>query len=1004
MNALRSRTSLIVSLSLFCLLVVSPGKRSLAITGADPQLQYGEFIPTGVSITPTAAKGSTFQPLNPDLSSDPAFTAGQAVTTAISPDGKTLLILTSGYNSQNFASGPNMGKTNPDESNEYIFVYNIAGPAPLKLQVLKIPNAFDGLVWNPSGKEFYASGGTDDTVHVFVAGPSGWVEDPKSPIMLGHAKKVTFGQIAPAAAGIAVTANGTKLVVANYENDSISVVDIPSRVKVDELDLRPGNGLPGGEYPFWVAIKGSDTAFVSSERDREVVAVNISGVHPLIAHRIHLKGQPIRLILNDKQTRLYVTEATSDSVAVIDSSSYQMLEEISTTAPSSVFENRRHYKGSSPNSLALSPDQNTLYVTNGGANSLAVIRLASNDQSTSSSQRSELIGLIPTGWYPNSVSASADGLTLYVVNGKSNAGPNPQACVDKASIAPGGSSAACSGVNQYVWQLTKAGFLTVPVPPDQDLELLTEQVAQNNAYLRDRDRNRDDRLIRLLRQKIQHVIYIVKENRTYDQILGDLEKGNGDPSITVYPQAFTPNQHRLASRFVDLDNFYDSGEVSGDGWNWSTAARAADTIEKTEPINYAGRGLAYDYEGTNRNINVGLGTIADRHAANPLTPSDPNLLPGPADVSAPDSPEGQEGAGYLWDSALRAGLSVRNYGFFIDLTRYSPGSALIPLIKDPYAMGTQVSFPTKAALQDITDPYFRGYDNAFPDFYRVNEWLREFNQFEQDGNLPNLEFVRVMHDHTGSFSTALDGVNTPEIQTADNDYAVGRIVEAVSHSDQYKDNTLIFVVEDDAQDGPDHVDAHRSIALIAGAYVKRGADISRRYTTVNTVSTIVDILGIEHLGLNDADAIPMADCFRTKPSKWTFDAIIPDILTTTQLPLPLNAKNVVPSSRRIRLADSQRPLHDASWWAEKTRGFDFSAEDKVDAARYNRILWEGLMGENVPYPSVRSGRDLRQNRQQLLQKYRKNQKARLSAARTEIAERDGGLSFGTADAGREGGQ
>jgi len=269
--------------------------------------------------------------------------------------------------------------------------------------------------------------------------------------------------------------------------------------------------------------------------------------------------------------------------------------------------------------------------------------------------------------------------------------------------------------------------------------------------------------------------------------------------------------------------------------------------------------------------------------------------------------------------------------------------------------------------------------------------LREFKEFEEDGNLPNLEFVRVMHDHTGNFDTVLDGVNTPETQTADNDYAVGRIVEAVSHSEQYKDNTLIFVIEDDAQDGPDHVDAHRSIAFVAGAYVKRRADVSRRYTTVDMVSTIVDILGMEHLGLNDADAAPMSDCFRLRPVKWTFNAIIPDILTTTQLPLPINAKNVVPANRRIRLARTQKPLHDASWWAEQTTGFDFSAEDKVDAARYNRILWKGLMGENVPYPSVRSGKDLRQNRHALLENYRKSHAARLSAARTDTTARSGKL-------------
>jgi len=238
----------------------------------------------------------------------------------------------------------------------------------------------------------------------------------------------------------------------------------------------------------------------------------------------------------------------------------------------------------------------------------------------------------------------------------------------------------------------------------------------------------------------------------------DLGKGNGDPSIVVYAKPITPNLHALASNFVDLDNFYDSGEVSGDGWNWSTSARAADTIEKTEPINYAGRGLNYDYEGTNRNVNVGYATPAERAAAfaayNTLPPQIKNrLLLGTADVSAPDSPEGEEGAGYLWNSALRGGLKVRNYGFFIDLGPYSIPAELggIPAtIRHPANSSTPVSFSTKVALQPITDQFFRGYDNKFPDFYRVDEWAREFEQFEKDGNLPNLEFVRVMHDHTGT--------------------------------------------------------------------------------------------------------------------------------------------------------------------------------------------------------------------------------------------------------------
>jgi hypothetical protein len=274
------------------------------------------------------------------------------------------------------------------------------------------------------------------------------------------------------------------------------VIDVPSRTKTTELDLRPLNGLPGGEFPFWVAIRGNSTAFVTSERDREVVVVDISTPTPFVSNRIPLKGQPIRLILNKKQTRLYVAEGSSDAVAVIGAGSLNVLEEINTTAPPSVFDNRHGFKGSSPNSLALSQDETTLYVTNGGANSLAVIRLGNGAGET------KVIGVIPTGWYPNSV--SSDGSTLYVVNGKSNAGPNPQNCRDKGSLAIGhgvgpGAENACNAANQYVWQLTKAGFLTLPAPRGEELEDVTAQVAHNNAYRPEWNHDHDDPVLKALR-------------------------------------------------------------------------------------------------------------------------------------------------------------------------------------------------------------------------------------------------------------------------------------------------------------------------------------------------------------------------------------------------------------------------------------------------------------------------------------------------------------------------
>src|SRR5258706_2128715 len=977
-NGLTRRPWVRVSaLALSVLGIVAVTRLSGTKADDDEKAEKGTFIPTGVRITPNATPGSVFQALNPGLISDPTFTVGQAVTTAVSPDGKTLLILTGGYNKQNFTSGPNAGRTNLAEANEYIFVFDISAGKPLQMQVLQVPNAYDGLAFNPSGKEFYVSGGPDENVHFFDWNGSSWVESG-TPVKLGHTWAIALGSITPGAMGLAVTGDGKRLVVANYENDSVSLVDIAVRAVRGELDLRPGGGKAGGTYPEWVAIQGSNTAFVSSARDREIDVVDLTGNVLTVTDRIKVKGQPTRLALNPKQTRLYVAESSSDAVAGISTKTHKVLEEIGTTAPKSVFANERGYKGSSPNSVTVSSDGGFLYVTNGGANSVAVIRLAP-DGDDGAAGKSQLLGLIPTGWYPNSASVSADGSMLYVVNGKSNAGPNPKNCRDAASVQAGGSEAGCAATNSYMWQLTKAGFLSLGVPRGEALEDLTQQVASNNYY-NGKANSEDKEMMAFLHDKIQHVIYIVKENRTYDQILGDLGKGNGDPSIVVYPRPITPNWHALADQFVDLDNFYDSGEVSGDGWNWTTSARAADTVEKTEPINYAGRGLNYDYEGTNRNVNVGFASPATRAIADPamntLHPAVANnLMAGTGDVSAPDSPDGEAGAGYLWDSALRGGLTLRNYGFFIDLAPYRIPVSIggIPnTIRDPFASGTPVSIATKGVLRPVTDVFFRGFDDSFPDFYRVNEWEREFDQFEKDGNLPNLEIVRVMNDHTGSFSSSIDGGNTPELDTADNDYAVGRIVEKVAKSKAYSGNTLVFVSEGDEKDGPDHVDAHRSIAFIAGPYVKRGAEVSTRHTTVSMIATIVDILGMEHLGTYDALDRPMTDAFSKSAKKWDFNSIVPDILRTTQLPLPAaNAKNSL--KKDALSAFYAKPRHDAAYWTAKTVGFNFDQPDQIDSAKYNLILWQGLAGENVPYPAARSGRDLSKKRSALLKKWREAQ-------------------------------
>ncbi len=454
------------------------------------------------------------------------------------------------------------------------------------------------------------------------------------------------------------------------------------------------------------------------------------------------------------------------------------------------------------------------------------------------------------------------------------------------------------------------------------------------------------------------MIYVIKENRTYDQVLGDLEVGNGDPRLAVFPRAMTPNQHALARQFVDLDAFFDSGESSNTGWNWSTAARTNDFTEREAPVNYGDRGLQYDQEGDNRQINVGYATSAERMAANPLSPADPDVLPGANDVAAPDGPDGAAGQGYLWDAAVRAGLSVRNYGVYGDLSRYEAraGAAQIPLEREPYKTGHQVFYVAKAALMPLTDPYFWGFNQALPDYWRYKEWEREFDGYVARGDLPSLTLLRLPHDHTGSFAEAIDGVNTVEAELADNDYALGLVVQKLAHS-RYAADTLIFVLEDDAQDGPDHVDAHRSLAFVVGPYVRQGAVVSHKYTTVSMLKTMETVLGIGPMGLNDALAEPMGAVFDTHKSDWTYQVRVPPVLRSSALPLPpaTSAEAGCPTA----------PTRSAAWWAKAMAGQNFSLEDHLDTAAYNRALWLGLKGE-AAFPTARDGRDLKRRRAALL--------------------------------------
>jgi DNA-binding beta-propeller fold protein YncE len=712
--------------------------------------------------------------------------------------------------------------------------------------------------------------------------------------------------------------------------------------------LRPGKidraraGTPGGEYPDAVALV-DHTAFVASERDREIVVVDVTSGR--VTARIALDGNPAKMILSRDQHRLFVALDNADVVAVIDTASHRLIDTLSTVAPPGLLHLMKQYRGASPNALALSEDERTLYVTDRGTNCVAVIELEAHG--------ARVVGLIPTGWYPADVVLGPHE-RLYIVNTQSVSGPNSGNCYGtEAFPCPVPHSPVKFVADEYILNLTKGGLLSVPVPTDGALRALTQRVALNNHF----DAvNADSAVMAALRQRIKHVIYIIKENRSYDQVLGDIGRGDSDPQLTEFPQAVTPNQHALARQFVLFDDFLDSGNVSGNGWPWSTSGRESDDGAKMVPVFYGLRGGSYDEEGMNSGINVGL-TGAARAAAQPLTSdpnsgrSDPDVLPGHGNVVAPDGPDGEQQQGYLWDAALRAGLTVRNYGFMIDLTRYSRAvrfsrrhSAYIGLEPDPHAQGLVVAHAANPELARRTDPFFRGFDPAFPDTYREREWEREFRAYVASGALPALSLVRFMNDHTGAFAFAISGVNTPERQVADNDYAVGKLVDAVAHS-PYASNTLIFIVEDDAQDGADHVDAHRSTVFIVGPYVKQGVLEHRRYTTVNLLRTLTDVLGLDHLSLFDATQRPMSSAFDLQQTHWSYTTQVSSLLRAADVTLGISA--ATPSVGNV-----VHPTHDARYWAAQTVGMDFDVEDRVDANRYNRLLWRGLMG--TPYPSRRA--------------------------------------------------
>jgi hypothetical protein len=926
--------------------------------------------PPGLYITPMALAHAIQQDLNPGLANYPTFVAGQAQKAVVSPDGKTLAILTAGMNSLYDSTGV----VDTAASTQFLFLYDISRAnktSPVLKQVIQQPNAHVGLVWAPDSQTLYAAGGCDDAVYAYSNNGTSFTL--KIQISLGHAPNGCVSNAAnrtglglgvePNVAGLAISADGTTLVAANNYNDSISVIDTASGTVRYEYDLRPYStsgapaGAKGGTFPYAVVLNGA-IAYVGADRDREVIVVNVADpTAGSFVARIQLDGNPNGMTLSGDGSTLFVAQDNQDQVAVIDTATNTITHKIDTRGPATL-DLPANATGAAPTAVAINPVTKMLYAVNAGSNSIAVIPLSGR-------RAFRTIALIPTAYDPTDIAFSADGSWMYIINGKSDTGPNPGYGYGNLAFVqyitfPGGNAAESAKLranNQYQFQLEHASLVSAQVPDADTFSDLTSRVAANNGYS-PRASESDKEVMNFLRSKIKHIIYVVKENRTFDQILGDLDNhSNGDPSLTLFGELATPSFHRMAREFVTLDNFMDPGDGSMDGWSWSMRGRVTNTETITQQINYArvNRGLSYEGEGQNRNIPSNLNTVAARdfffdptgattpytNATSSLKGSTPNILAGDGDHAATDGPTGYQ-QGYIFNAVLNAGGTVRNYGWMAN-TPGSIGTIANP-ISDPFAAGVIQTTTANQLLYEngSYDPYFRAYDQAYPDVWRFNEWNREFQQFVANGNLPSLEMIRgLSHDHTGSFSSALGGVNTPEIQQADNDYAVGLLVQAVARS-PYAKNTLIIIIEDDSQDGADHVNSHRATTYFVGPYVKTHAVVSTRYSQPNVLRTIEDIFGTEHINLNTYYARPMADVFDISSSrKWTFHAVASTLLKSTTLGL---------DSTKVQFAPGPtlKPTHDAKYWAEKTRGFDFSEEDRVPAELYNQILWEGLKGTAAP--------------------------------------------------------
>jgi YVTN family beta-propeller protein len=758
------------------------------------------------------------------------------------PDGKHALVATSGFNKHQLSLIDLTTQTVVDQQT--------------------VRQSWFGLAPSPKADAVWWSGGGYGRLHTFALHDGKLKrtspEEPKR--VKGQRKEATKDGFR---SGLCFDARENLLYSLNINHGTISAVDL----KTGDVVKPPA---PCGGRPYDVVLaRNRAQLFVSDWAGRAVLALDPRTLR--VVGKIAVGDHPNQLATHPKDDRLFVACASSNCVSVIDTTRGLVTETIYTAlfpkAP----------EGSTPDALAVAPDGKTLYVANADNNCVAVIDIRERD-------KSQVVGFIPTGWYPTSVAVTPDGKSLLVGVGKGlQTKPNPLFKDKKAGPTDKGDKADPRAKLPYPYiGTTLSGALSIIPIPDE--KRLSKKLAEYTAIVY-RNCPYSDALLTGVPDKrktaiptkvgdpspIKYVIYIIRENRTYDQVFGGIKEGNGDPTLVMFGEEVTPNAHKLAREFVLLDNLYCNGQVSRDGHPWSTMAYHTDYIARDWHLTYSRRvGVDDDDEG--------------------------NLSKGPS--------------GYLWDACARNGLSYRSYGEYGKRVSQEDGS---------FKMEARVPGLVGHICPDYGVPRHKGHKVRDTD--NVETFLKEYRAFEKAGTMPRFIVMSLGEDHT---TGTAPGTFTPRACVASNDLALGRLVEAVSKSSLWP-QTAIFVIEDDAQNGPDHVDAHRTVGLVISPYTKRKAMDSTQYSTVSLIRTMELILGLAPLSQYDAAARPMFNSFTDRA----------DLAPYTHVPARIDLNAVNPKN---------------AYGAARSARMDFSDYDRVDDFELNEILWRSIKGADAPLP------------------------------------------------------